>query len=246
MTLLNSALVFFLSPFEAEPPPGPLHSFRIRMGGSGASIGYNAVAGSGRVLSGSASYNTRAGKAVTVIHCRNVRSSIVNFALSASPAAVLADFPTRIVVTNDDGPVVTLARPGSVRSISGGVRADYTATEGTITDVFTLAGDGSDDITVDLYYDPVEVAGVATLTFPNANSVRSELTDANGIRSVQLVEFILPGGSALNDSFPTRLSENSWRGQVSLGTFGQWSVTWVYTDSLGANKRATARATRTL
>ena len=91
-----------------------------------------------------------------------------------------------------------------------------------------------------------EQPGTATLTFPNANSVRSELTDPNGIVAIQLAEFILPEGGALNDSNPVRLDGNRYRAEVPLGTFGAWTCNWTYSDSLGSGKTATASATRSL
>lgn len=90
-----------------------------------------------------------------------------------------------------------------------------------------------------------EQPGTATLTFPNANSVRSELSDPNGVVAIQLCEFILPGGSALNVQ-AYRLSDGRWRGEAPLGTFGDWTCNWTYSDSLGSGKTATASATRTL
>ena len=242
MTLLKSALLFFTDAPAPPAPSGPYHSFVINVGNNG----YNSVLGRGSVISGSASYDEPGGRTVTVIHCRNVRGE-VNFALSGATSGAgrtAAEFPSRIVATKTTGGEVSITltpQSGSLRDISGGVRQDYDPESGSVGDVWV----NGQTVTIDLYYDPVEVAGVATLTFPNANSVRSELTDTNGIRSVQLCEFILPGGSALNAN-PVRLSNTVWRGEVPLGTFGAWRITWTYSDSLGSGKTATASATRTL
>ena len=245
MTLLKSAALFFTDAPAPPPSSGPYHSFIINVGNGG----YNAVLGRGSVSSGSASYDEPGGRTVTVVHCRNVRGEL-NFALSGATSGTgrkASEFPSRIVATKTTGgeASITLTPQGeSLRDISGAVRQDYdpaTGESNAVGDVFV----NGQTVTIDLYYDPVEVAGSATLTFPNANSVRSELTDANGIRSVQLCEFILPGGSALNAN-PVRLSDNVWRGEVPLGTFGQWSVTWTYTDGIGSGKSATARGNRSL
>ena len=242
MTLLKSAVLFFSDAPAPPPSSGPYHSFVINVGNNG----YNGPLSRGSVTSGTASYDEPGGRTVTVIHCRNVRGEL-NFALSGATAGAgrsAAEFPSRIVATKTTGGEVSISltpQAGSLRDISGGVRQDYDPESGSVGDVFV----NGQTVTIDLYYDPVEVAGVATLTFPNANSVRSELTDANGIRSVQLCEFILPGGSALNAN-PVRLSNNVWRGEVPLGTFGAWRVTWTYTDGLGSGKSATATGNRSL
>ena len=242
MTLLKSAALFFTDAPAPPPSSGPYHSFVLNVGNNG----YNGPLSRGSIISGSGSWDEPGGRTVTLLHCRRVGSEL-NFAVSGAttgPGRKASEFPSRIVATKTTGGEVSITltpQANSLRDIGGGVRQDYDPVSGNVGDVFV----NGQTVTVDLYYDPVEVAGVASLTFPNANSVRSELTDANGIRSVQLCEFILPGGSALNAN-PTRRSDTVWRGEVPLGTFGQWSVTWTYTDGIGSGKSATARGNRTL
>ena len=91
-----------------------------------------------------------------------------------------------------------------------------------------------------------EQAGSATLVFPNASSMRSVLTDPNGIVSIQEVEFVRPGGSVIRPFPPTRLADGSYQADLTLSGFGQFRVNWTYSDSLGPGKTATATATRSL
>ena len=238
MTLLSTALLFFTD--EPEPAPsGPYHSFVMNVGNRG----YNAVLGRGSITSGSAGYSTPAGTAVTVIHCRAVGSNI-NFSLGAGTSYAASEFPSRIVATKTTGGEVELefTPTGNPFAISGGTRLNYAPTSGSVGDVFV----NGQTVKIDLYYEPVEVAGVANLTFPSASIMRSLLTDANGITSIQEVEFVRPGGSVIRPNPPTRQSANSFLAELTLSGFGTFRVNWTYTDGLGSGKTATATATRSL
>ena len=229
---------FFL---DATPPApsGPYHSFIMNVGNGGL----NTVLGRGSITGGSGSYSTPGGTAVSVVHCRAVGSNI-NFSLGPGTSLGSAEFPSRIVVTKTTGGEVerTFNPTGNPFAISGATRQNYAPTSGAVGDVFV----NGQTVRVDLYYDPVEAAGVATLTFPSTSTLQSVLTDTNGITSIQEVEFVRPGGSVIRPNPPTRLSGNSYRADLTLSGFGTFRVNWTYTDSLGSGKTATATATRSL
>ena len=135
---------------KPAPAAAPTHTYSIVAGGSGASIGYNGVAGIGSIAAGStAAYDTPGGKSVTVIHTRNVRSEL-NFALSGA-ANEAGDFPTRIVATKTTGGEVSRTltpQAGSRRPVTGGIRQDYDPQNGAITDVFV----SGQTIQIQLFY----------------------------------------------------------------------------------------------
>ena len=77
--------------------------------------------------------------------------------------------------------------------------------------------------------------------------VRSDLTDPDGIVSVQSIVFTAPDGTTQTSVASERTNaRGTWRASIrnSSGRFQQWTATWVYTDVLGRNKMAVARATR--
>ena len=149
--MLQRQEAFFFDEPAPPPPAAPTHTARI-VANSG---GYNAPSNRGSI--DTATYSTPAGKSVTIVHCRYVsQNTELNYALDSNPAAVQADFPTRIVATKLTGGEVTVEmtpQAGSLRAIRGGsgrlMRMDYDASTGTIASVFV---DGQ-TIRVDLYYD---------------------------------------------------------------------------------------------
>ena len=138
------------------PPPAtptPHHTFTIVAAGAG-SVGYNRIANTGTITSGT--FTTPSNKAVSVTHTRNVGTEL-NFALTGPNALTATDFPTSIKVTKTTGGEVSLTlepQAGSLRQLSGGGtpantwRQDYDPTSGSITSVFV----SGQTIRVELYY----------------------------------------------------------------------------------------------
>lgn len=238
---LPQLLPFFLSAGGLSGPV-PTHQFVIRSGFHRSDdgfrfTGYSSADSVGSFVDGTTGTYAVNGKTVTILAFLSDGSNII-YRLSGTTAA--ADLPERIVCAR--GTLnVALRKSGEPVVLRNAIEIQYEPQSGDLANVFQ----SGQDTNVDIYQTTPDQAGSATLTFPNANSVRSDLTDADGITSVQEIEFILPGGSALRTS-PTRLNTNSFRASVPLGTFGQWHVHWTYTDGLGAGKRASAVATRTL
>ena len=132
----------------------PPHTFQITAGQSGsggnASRGYN-VGNFGSIRTGwSASYDTPAGKTVTIRHCRRVGNELL-FGLN-SVANAVTDFPKRIVVDKlAEGANVRRTftpQSGSFQAVTGGFRQDYLPESGSPVDVFI----NNAIVRVDLYY----------------------------------------------------------------------------------------------
>ena len=109
----------------------PRHTFTVN---AGSQQGYNRPSGNGSISGDGGTYIIPDGTSVNIWHCRPAGGGI-NFSLSGTVA--VAQFPARIVASSS-GNTVTLARGATARGISGGraTRVDYTATAGTIGDVF--------------------------------------------------------------------------------------------------------------
>ena len=91
---------------------------------------------------------------------------------------------------------------------------------------------------------PVDTAGVATFEVSGRN-VRSDLTDADGIVSVQSVVMTLPNGSTRNvNAAERRNAPGTWRASTRSTASGSYRFDWTYTDRLGSGKTATVTGTR--
>lgn len=90
----------------------------------------------------------------------------------------------------------------------------------------------------------VDQPGEVVFDFTNTR-VRADLTDADGIVSVQVVTFTNPDGDQIVSNASERTqSPGTWRSNIRNNARGEWSVVFTYTDSLGAGKTARATATR--
>ena len=136
---------------DAAPPTpsGPTlrHTATITSGSSGSTIGYNAIGGWGSISD--ATYTTPAGTNVTIIHCRSLAGGLV-FGLSGLTGTPASEFPTRIEVDGPSGGGTAVFAPGPAapRTISGGVRVDYTRQSGPTIGWFSI----SQTSTIRLYY----------------------------------------------------------------------------------------------
>ena len=127
MTLI-AALIFFGG--DASPSgPTPAHSYEINSGGSASTSGYNGPGGWGSFVGGTSNqYTTPGGKAVTIIHTRHLRNTNLIFGLNGN-GIVAADFPDRIVCSRGTASV-TVVKLGSPRTVTGGMRQDYSVESG--------------------------------------------------------------------------------------------------------------------
>lgn len=87
--------------------------------------------------------------------------------------------------------------------------------------------------------------GVIVLVRANANNVRADLTDPDGIVSVESVSWTRPNGDVVADTASERSGDpGTWRSRLgNSAAAGSYSVTFTYTDGGGAGKTATATAT---
>ena len=92
----------------------------------------------------------------------------------------------------------------------------------------------------------VDQPGTIALSFSGRN-VRADLTDPDGIVSVQEAVFTAPDGSSIvNGDVVERSAEpGTWRALIRNNQNGLWSVAMTYTDEFGPGKMATASAERT-
>ena len=92
---------------------------------------------------------------------------------------------------------------------------------------------------------PIDRAGVVAFSFTSRNA-RADLTDADGIVSVQRAVFTAPNGNQLiDDTVEERTNAAGvWRANVGSRQAGRWTVRFEYTDSLGAGKVAQGSADR--
>ena len=127
-------------------PPTPHHTLQMTAGSSGSTIGLNTNFGS--VTSGQA-FTTPGSISATIRMCRLLGSRLV-FTMSGSglSASSLSEFPARIVSKRDGQTDVVAIRPSSLRSISSGIRGDYTIESGDLAAMYTNGA----SITVELYY----------------------------------------------------------------------------------------------
>ena len=133
--LLKALIPFFME--KAAPPPTPAtHSFTVTAGGTSNSVGYNRPGGWGSISD--ADFDSPDGTTITIQQIRRLRNSQVILVMTGSgvTASSISEFPLTIIGTNGASRI-TVTRPSSLRSISSGIRADYTDISGNrLSDVF--------------------------------------------------------------------------------------------------------------
>lgn len=111
---------------------------------------------------------------------------------------------------------------------------------------------GGEAVSVYLGDDPIHTvtvqrpdqAGRITLSFTRRNVI-ADLTDPDGIVSVQTVTFTAPNGSSITATARERNNvPGTWRASIRNNQTGEWTVVFTFTDRLGPGKSATATATR--